>query len=89
MKTASSVFLFVRPDLCPMMQYEAHLNAPDERILGEDIGDRYDVWEKDCGADDEIVGLQEEAEVDHEGVDHCLLDRGPAEVVTLEDRVAD
>ena len=58
-------------------------------MLGEKVDDWDNVGEKDCGAEDEVVGLQEEAEVDHQSVDHRPLDRGPAEVVPLEDGVAD
>ena len=44
--------------------------------------------EEDCGAEEEVEGFQKEAEVQHEGVDDRSLDRGPAEVVRLEDGVA-
>ena len=56
------------------------------------VGEKFDDWdnvgEEDCRAEDDVVGLQEEAEVDHKAVDHRPLDRCPAEVVALEDGVA-
>ena len=52
------------------------------------LSDRGDVREEDCGAEEEVEGFQKEAEVQHEGVDDRSLERGPAEVIRLEDGVA-
>ena len=58
-------------------------------MLSENIDNREDIREEDSGAEDEVLEFQEKAEVDHQGVNHRPLDRGPAEVVPLEDGVAD
>ena len=70
----------------PMVK--AHQDAPDEGMPGEEISDREAVGKEEGGADDQVEGFQEEAEVDNKGVGNRPLDRGSAVVVPLENGVA-